>query len=97
MTCVGALATHYHPDHVGGDMMGWGIEGISRLLELTPVPVHVQSDEVPWVIRSTGVGEGDLVAHAGGFEIPDNGTEALGRGGGTLGRVVDRPHRPARR
>jgi glyoxylase-like metal-dependent hydrolase (beta-lactamase superfamily II) len=69
MTCVGALATHYHPDHVGGDMMGWGIEGISRLLELTPVPVHVQSDEVPWVIRSTGVGEGDLVAHAGGDVI----------------------------
>ena len=32
MACVGALATHYHPDHVGGDMMGWGIEGIARLL-----------------------------------------------------------------
>ena len=23
MRCVGALATHFHPDHVGGDMMGW--------------------------------------------------------------------------
>ena len=69
MECVGALATHYHPDHVGGDMMGWGIEGISRLLEVLPVPVHVQADEAPWVTRSTGVGPADLVAHHGGDVI----------------------------
>ncbi|MGO8872530.1 MAG: MBL fold metallo-hydrolase [Acidimicrobiales bacterium] len=66
MRLVGALATHYHPDHVGGDMMGWGIEGVTRLLELVPVPVHVQADEAPWVIRSTGVGQADLVLHGGG-------------------------------
>jgi glyoxylase-like metal-dependent hydrolase (beta-lactamase superfamily II) len=29
MILVGALGTHYHPDHVGGKMMGWNIEGIS--------------------------------------------------------------------
>jgi glyoxylase-like metal-dependent hydrolase (beta-lactamase superfamily II) len=69
MTCVGALATHYHPDHVGGDMMGWGIEGIGRLLEVAPVPVHVQADEAPWVIRSTGVDQADLVTHSGGDVI----------------------------
>jgi glyoxylase-like metal-dependent hydrolase (beta-lactamase superfamily II) len=66
MRCVGALATHFHPDHVGGDMMGWRIEGITRLLELSGTPVHVQEDEAPWVIRSTGVGAGDLVTHHGG-------------------------------
>jgi glyoxylase-like metal-dependent hydrolase (beta-lactamase superfamily II) len=66
MACVGALATHYHPDHVGGDMMGWGVEGITRLLEVAPVPVHVQEDEAPWVARSTGVGAGELVTHRGG-------------------------------
>ncbi len=66
MKCVGALATHYHPDHVGGDMMGWGIEGITRLLELQTVPIHVQADEAPWVARSTGVGPGELVTHRGG-------------------------------
>ena len=66
MTCVGALATHYHPDHVGGDMMGWGIEGITRLLELAPVPVHVQAEEAPWVARSTGVGLDELAIHDGG-------------------------------
>jgi glyoxylase-like metal-dependent hydrolase (beta-lactamase superfamily II) len=66
MACVGALATHYHPDHVGGEMMGWGIEGIGRLLESTDVPVHVQADEAPWVERSTGVESGALVTHHGG-------------------------------
>ena len=60
MECVGALVTHYHPDHIGGDMMGWGIEGITRLLEVAPVPLHVQADEAPWVARSTGVGVGEL-------------------------------------
>jgi len=66
MTCVGALATHYHADHVGGDMMGWGIEGITRLLDAHPVPIHVQADEAPWVERSTGVGAGDLALHHSG-------------------------------
>jgi glyoxylase-like metal-dependent hydrolase (beta-lactamase superfamily II) len=66
MRCVGALGTHFHPDHVGGSLQGWAIEGISRLLEVANVPVHVQADELPWVERSTGVGEGDLVGHAGG-------------------------------
>jgi glyoxylase-like metal-dependent hydrolase (beta-lactamase superfamily II) len=66
MSCVGALATHYHADHVGGDLMGWGIEGITRLLEVSSVPVHVQADEAPWVVRSTGVTDDDLVTHHGG-------------------------------
>ena len=65
MRCVGALATHYHPDHVGGDMMGWGIEGITRLLEVASVPVHVQTEEAPWVVRSTGVGLDELTIHSG--------------------------------
>ena len=66
MTCVGALATHYHADHVGGDMMGFPVEGITRLLELAPVPVHVQADETPWLTRTTGVTPDELVVHAGG-------------------------------
>src|SRR5215218_2839172 len=28
MTLVGALATHYHPDHVGGEMAGYSIAGV---------------------------------------------------------------------
>ena len=66
MRVVGALATHYHPDHVGGSMMGHTIEGIGRLLEQRSCPVHVQRAEAPWVQRTTGVGDADLVAHEPG-------------------------------
>jgi glyoxylase-like metal-dependent hydrolase (beta-lactamase superfamily II) len=66
MALTGALATHYHPDHVGGEMMGYRIQGIEALLERQAVPVHVQADEAPWVERATGVTGSDLVAHASG-------------------------------
>lgn len=69
MRLVGALATHYHPDHVGGSLMGHPIAGLAELLERTQVPVHVQADEVPWVSRSTGVGEEHLVGHASGDTV----------------------------
>jgi len=66
MRCSGVLATHYHPDHVGGDLMGVSVQGISDLLRAVAVPIHVQRDEMPWVTRVTGVGPGDLVGHASG-------------------------------
>ncbi|MGC8463436.1 MAG: MBL fold metallo-hydrolase [Acidimicrobiales bacterium] len=66
MTCVGALATHYHPDHVGGDLMGHPVEGVRQLLERHDVPVHVQAAEAPWVEEVTGLGAGQLVLHTSG-------------------------------
>jgi glyoxylase-like metal-dependent hydrolase (beta-lactamase superfamily II) len=63
MTVTGVLATHYHPDHVGGSMMGHGIAGVAELLERVSCPIHVQRDEVPWVTRTTGLEEADLIAH----------------------------------
>lgn len=66
MDVVGVLATHYHPDHVGGSMMDHEIDGVARLLERVQCPIHVQTDEVAWVQRTTGVGEADLVAHEPG-------------------------------
>jgi glyoxylase-like metal-dependent hydrolase (beta-lactamase superfamily II) len=69
MKIVGALASHYHADHVGGSMMGHTIEGVSALLELHQIPVHVNEHEVPWVVRTTGLSETDLVAHASGDTV----------------------------
>jgi glyoxylase-like metal-dependent hydrolase (beta-lactamase superfamily II) len=69
MAVTGVLATHYHPDHVGGSMMGMTIEGISALLDRVSCPVHVQRAEAPWVARTTGVGEGELVAHDPGDRV----------------------------
>jgi glyoxylase-like metal-dependent hydrolase (beta-lactamase superfamily II) len=66
MSCSGVLATHYHPDHVGGSLGGWKVEGVVELLERAQVPVHVQADEIPWVERSTGLGKADLVGHSSG-------------------------------
>ncbi len=66
MTVTGVLATHYHPDHVGGDLMGHNIAGIVELLETTDVPVHVQAAEIEWVTRQTGISEDSLVAHESG-------------------------------
>ena len=66
MTLTGALATHYHPDHVGGDMAGYSIAGVAELLRLRPVPIHVQADEAEWVKRVTGADDSDLVTHASG-------------------------------
>jgi glyoxylase-like metal-dependent hydrolase (beta-lactamase superfamily II) len=66
MRCVGVLATHYHADHVGGSFGPMSIDGVAQLLELVDVPIHLQQAEVPWVARTTGVGEDHLVAHDGG-------------------------------
>ncbi|MCL4422594.1 MAG: MBL fold metallo-hydrolase [Actinobacteria bacterium] len=69
MHLVGVLATHYHPDHVGGDLMGHPVQGVSELLERVQVPVHVQKDEARWIALSTGISESDLVLHSSGERI----------------------------
>jgi glyoxylase-like metal-dependent hydrolase (beta-lactamase superfamily II) len=66
MAITGALATHYHPDHVGGDLFGHGIEGVRELLELRGVKVHAQRAEVPWIKRMTGCSDSDLAVHDSG-------------------------------
>jgi glyoxylase-like metal-dependent hydrolase (beta-lactamase superfamily II) len=66
MRVVGALGTHYHADHVGGSMMGYEIAGLAQLLEHVSCPIHVQADEIPWMLRTSGVEQGDLVGHVSG-------------------------------
>lgn len=63
MRLVGVLATHHHPDHVGGTMMGFDLPGLADLLAREPVPVHVNRDETEWVRRITGVSATDLTGH----------------------------------
>lgn len=69
MTVTGALATHYHPDHVGGSMMGHQLEGVRELLGVVGCKVHVQADEAHFVRKITGLGDGDLVEHRAGDTI----------------------------
>ena len=69
MKVVGALATHYHPDHVGGSMMGANIDGIATLLEKTDIPIHVQELEAQWIMRTTGVSANHLHQHQPGDKV----------------------------
>lgn len=66
MTCSGVLATHYHPDHVGGSMMGIAIEGVAELLEHVDVPIHVQAAEAEYVRVVTGLTDASLTQHQSG-------------------------------
>ena len=66
-TLTGVLGTHFHADHVGGDLMGTDIAGMRELLDAdVTVPLHLHRDEVPWVLRTTGLAATDCVAHDSG-------------------------------
>jgi glyoxylase-like metal-dependent hydrolase (beta-lactamase superfamily II) len=67
MNIVGVFATHFHADHIGGTLMtNLYIPGVAELLKLIDVPVHVQSSEVPWVVKRAGLSADALTAHADG-------------------------------
>jgi glyoxylase-like metal-dependent hydrolase (beta-lactamase superfamily II) len=69
---TGALVTHYHQDHVGGNMFGMQIEGLSTLLGSTAVPIYVNKHEAEGLKRVTGVSDSDL------RKVDDGDTTSLG-------------------
>jgi glyoxylase-like metal-dependent hydrolase (beta-lactamase superfamily II) len=71
MTLTGVLVTHYHPDHVGGDLGGWSIAGVSDLLGHPGVhaKLHVHADEAHGTKRVTGCSDSDLVMHSSGDTV----------------------------
>jgi len=87
MTVVGALATHYHPDHIGGSMMGITIPGIADLLERQGMKVHVQRPEAELVKKTAGVSDEDLAVHDPGdvVEVGDVEIELIHTPGHTPG------------
>jgi glyoxylase-like metal-dependent hydrolase (beta-lactamase superfamily II) len=69
MRIVGALATHYHPDHVGGTMFGFTVQGATRLVERNPCKVHCHRAEADGIRKVTGLSTGDLAPHDGGDKV----------------------------
>ena len=71
MRLTGVLATHWHADHIGGDLMGYPIAGITEILAMRDVaaPVHIQRPEAELVKRMTGVSDSDLVLHVSGDTV----------------------------
>jgi len=55
------LVTHFHPDHLGGDLMGHSIRGAAELLERTGAKPHIHKAEVPFVHRIAGLSGADVV------------------------------------
>jgi len=73
MRCVGAVASHYHADHIGGSMMGFELAGIVSLLELVDVPVHAQRDETDFITQVTSIGSDALTLHSGSSTVEVGG------------------------
>jgi len=69
---TGALVTHYHPDHIGGDLFGMQVQGLAKLLEREAVPIYVNKHEADGVKIVSGVSESDL------RRVDDGDTLALG-------------------
>jgi glyoxylase-like metal-dependent hydrolase (beta-lactamase superfamily II) len=65
MRIVGALVTHTHQDHVGGNLFGTDIPGVEALLERVPARVYVHKAEREF-LRGFG---SDLVKVEGGTEL----------------------------
>ena len=57
---VGTLATHYHPDHIGGSMGGQGIEGLAEIMERSPVKVYAHKLEAQGIQKVTGLSDSDI-------------------------------------
>jgi glyoxylase-like metal-dependent hydrolase (beta-lactamase superfamily II) len=70
MQVVGALVTHYHPDHVGGAMGSFRVPGgVAELVAAQPARIHVNKLEADGLKRVTGLSESDLVRHEAGDRV----------------------------
>ncbi len=69
MKVVGAFATHYHPDHVGGGLFGFGVQGLPDLLELQACAVHAHRLEADGLRKVTGISKSDMTLHDSGDKI----------------------------
>lgn len=88
MQVIGALVTHYHPDHVGGAMGGFRVPGgVAELVAMEKARIHVNKHEADGLIRVTGLSETDLVRHEGGdrVELGDVSIELIHTPGHTPG------------
>jgi glyoxylase-like metal-dependent hydrolase (beta-lactamase superfamily II) len=63
------LVTHFHPDHLGGDLMGHQIIGAAELVAKAPAKVAIHKLELPFVHRLTGLSASDILPVEGGDTV----------------------------
>ena len=63
------LVTHFHPDHLGGNLMGHQITGAAELSAKVPAKVYLHRAELPFVQRLTGLSASDVVPVDGGDDV----------------------------
>ena len=65
-TITQALVTHYHQDHLGGDLFGTHIPGVVELLEQVKAKVYIHRAEAEFLARLVGLSDSDVVTVGGG-------------------------------
>ncbi len=69
------LITHYHPDHLGGSLMGHNIQGAAELIGKIKAKAYVNKEEAEGVRRVSGLSDSDLVKVAAGDTFKIGGLE----------------------
>jgi hydroxyacylglutathione hydrolase len=70
MRITAALVTHFHPDHLGGSLMGHRIQGAADLLERNlELKVYLHKTEAGFANRIAGLSLSDIVAVEGGDDL----------------------------
>src|SRR5579872_5933325 len=81
------LITHYHQDHIGGNMMGQNIQGAAEMVSRVKAKVYVNKNEAEGVKRVSGLSDSDLVKVEAGdvFKVGDLEVKFLHTPGHTPG------------
>lgn len=64
---AGALYTHWHPDHAGGDLFGLQVEGAVEFKQEHGIPVHMHEADIPFFTQhATGLTAAEITAFQDG-------------------------------
>jgi hydroxyacylglutathione hydrolase len=75
MTLVGALVTHYHPDHCGGHLWGHDIQGVAEVSGMLKIPIYAHKNEIEGICKVTGLSRSDITPCSGGDKLSIGGVD----------------------